>query len=93
VSDDILEDAQLGNGMRNPFMNAMQIIVVLFVGGAGVLAVTFTTVCCLVRQAVEKRNRQLFDAYIHSPRELETWLVRGALEHVQHVLSFDDSRS
>ncbi len=73
-------------------MNAMEIVIAMLLVAVGVLAVTVTTVFCLVRQAIEKRNRQLFDAYVHSPRELETWLVRGALEHIQHALVIEDRR-
>ena len=73
-------------------MNAIEILAVAAFIPAGILAATFTTIFCMVRQAREKRDHELFDAYVHRPRELETWLVRGALEHIQHAMTFDKSR-
>lgn len=78
--------------IRSSGMNAFNILVMAVVSAGGILAVTSATVCSLVRHDRERRDRQLFDAYIHRPRELETWLVRGALEHLQKSLVFEEPR-
>jgi hypothetical protein len=72
-------------------MNAMEIIITGLVALGGILVVTFTTTFCLVRHAREKWARQLFDAYVHSPHKLEAWLVRGALDQVEHTLALGNS--
>ncbi|MDD5200082.1 MAG: hypothetical protein PHC88_09790 [Terrimicrobiaceae bacterium] len=73
-------------------MNALGILIILLVSMAGVLAATVTTIFCLVRLARDERDRQLFHAYVHSPHELEAWLVSGALEQLEQTLSPNPSR-
>jgi hypothetical protein len=70
----------------------MEILIIAVVAAAGILATTFTTIHCLVRHAREKRDRQLFHAYVHRPHEVEAWLVDGALEHLHQTLLLENLR-
>lgn len=67
-------------------MSAMEILVVSGAVTAGVLTATVATVRGLLNDARKRRDRQLFDAYVHDPVALETWLARGALEHIHRAL-------
>lgn len=73
-------------------MNGMEIVLVALAAAAGVLAVTYATITSLVRAAIRKHDDELFDAYVHSRHELETWLVRGALTHIQRALPAEEPR-
>jgi hypothetical protein len=67
-------------------MNPLDIALIAVLIPAGILAATFATVRSLVRRACEEHDRWLFEAYVHHRTELESWLVRGALDHLRSVL-------
>jgi len=67
-------------------MSPLDIALIAVLIPAGILAATFATVRSLVRHACEEHDRWLFDTYVHRPAEVESWLVRGALDHLRHAL-------